>query len=223
MLVVGSPGRMPAVGRTSPAGSRARRPAMNLYLRLLLALGHGLRGERIDHRAALYRSFRVWPHDLDVFGHMNNGRYLQIMDVARAEWMARVGVVTSMWRHRWSAVLGGGVVRFRRSLGPFQRYHVRTRLLGWDERWWYLEHGFLDAAQGQVAAGVSRAALRGRGRWVESAEVVAAIQPRAEPMVVPEWVVDWLGVERAMWAHGRLAGQGDDAKSEPAAALGGGR
>ncbi|MEE4384023.1 MAG: thioesterase family protein [Pseudomonadales bacterium] len=178
---------------------------MNLYLRLLLALGHGLTGERIDHRAALYRSFRVWPHDLDVFGHMNNGRYLQIMDVARAEWMARVGVVTSMWRHRWSAVLGGGVVRFRHSLGPFQRYHVRTRLLGWDERWWFLEHSFLDAVERRVATGVSRAALRAEHGWVDSATVIAAVDPEAAPLAAPEWVVDWLDVEQAMWAHGERA------------------
>ena len=37
-------------------------------------------------------TMRVWPTDLDMNVHMNNGRYLQIMDVARAEWMMRTGV-----------------------------------------------------------------------------------------------------------------------------------
>lgn len=177
---------------------------MNLYLRLLWAVTHALLAERIDHREPVHRGFRVWPHDLDVFGHMNNGRYLQIMDVARADWMARAGVLSSMWRHRWSAVLGGGVIRFRRPLGPFQQYRVRTRLLGWDERWWFLEHCFLDPLDRRVATGVSRAALRADGRWIASEQVVAAVNPHACPLPVPGWVHDWLGVEEAMWAHGGL-------------------
>ncbi|MEE4383782.1 MAG: thioesterase family protein [Pseudomonadales bacterium] len=189
---------------------------MNLYLRLAWAVTHALLAERIDHREAVHRGFRVWPHDLDVFGHMNNGRYLQIMDVARADWMGRAGVLSSMWRHRWSAVLGGGVIRFRRSLGPFQQYRVRTRLLGWDERWWFLEHCFLDPLDQRVATGVSRAALRAGGRWIASEQVVAAVSPGAHPLPVPEWVHDWLGVEEAMWAHGEHV---DPSKTAPAAAL----
>src|SRR5687768_16441057 len=33
--------------------------------------------------------FHVWPGDLDFFGHMNNGRFLTLMDSGRFDIMAR--------------------------------------------------------------------------------------------------------------------------------------
>lgn len=174
---------------------------MNLYFRLVYALLSGLVAARLNHRDHLLSSYRVWPHDLDAFGHMNNGRYLQIMDVARTEWMSRVGVVNCMWQNRWTAVLGGGCIRFRSSLKPFQRYQVRTRLLSWDDRWWFLEHAFLDENNRLVATGVSRAALRSGRDWVPSTAVVDQVEPGAEAPPLPEYVRNWLAVEHDMWQH----------------------
>ena len=136
---------------------------MNLYLRLLLALWTGTRAHRLEHDGLFRKVFRVLPHDLDAFGHMNNGRYLQIMDVARAEWMVRTGVFGSMRTQGWGAVLGGGVTRFRRSLKLWERYEVRTRLLCWDQRWFYFEHTFVTLDGCTIAVGASRAALREQG------------------------------------------------------------
>ena len=59
---------------------------MNLYLRLLFVFLRNLYSDREHHSHSCESRFRVLPHDLDAFGHMNNGRYLQIMDVARTEW-----------------------------------------------------------------------------------------------------------------------------------------
>lgn len=174
---------------------------MNLYFRLAYAICVGLIADRLDYRLHLLTGHRVWPHDLDAFGHMNNGRYLQIMDVARTEWMARVGVLGCMWQQRWSAVLGGGFVRFRRSLKPFQRYRVRTRLLTWDERWWYLEHCFFDLRGNQVATGVSRAALRSDDNWVPTAQIIELVHPGAIAPPAPEYLHNWLHAEHEMWDH----------------------
>jgi acyl-CoA thioesterase FadM len=174
---------------------------VNLYIRLVYAIVTGLLADRLNHREHLHSSYRVWPHDLDAFGHMNNGRYLQIMDVARTEWMSRVGVVSCMWQNRWTAVLGGGCIRFRSPLKPFQRYQVRTRLLSWDERWWYLEHAFLGEHNQLVATGVSRAALRCGSEWVASSAVVDQLEPGATAPPLPDYVRNWLAVEHDMWHH----------------------
>ena len=89
---------------------------MNLYFRLLRVLFGNLFAERLHHADAVTSRFRVMPHDLDAFGHMNNGRYLQIMDVARTDWMAQTGIFSAIRRYRWAPLLGGGFVRFRHSL-----------------------------------------------------------------------------------------------------------
>ena len=174
---------------------------MNLYLRLLLALWSGARAARLPHDSLFIKTFRVWPHDLDAFGHMNNGRYLQIMDVARAEWMVRTGVFGSMRNHGWSALLGGGVTRFRRSLKLWQRYEVRTRLLCWDHRWFYFEHNFVDAAGRSVAVGASRAALRSTEGWVDADAMVEQVAPGADSPPAPAYLNQWMSLDEAMFCH----------------------
>ena len=171
---------------------------MNLYLRLLWALCSGLRRGWLPHDAVAERQFRVLPHDLDAFGHMNNGRYLQVMDVARAEWMLRTGVFRCMRERGWSAVLGGNMTRFRKSLRLWQRYTVRSRLLCWDARWFYFEHAFVDARDQTVAIGISRAALRGTGAWVAAADVADLVAPGAQSPAMPAYLRRWLCTETAM-------------------------
>ena len=56
---------------------------MNLIFRLLRILVWGLVGPRLDPLGRSIVSFRVWPNDLDINIHMNNGRYLTIMDIVR--------------------------------------------------------------------------------------------------------------------------------------------
>jgi hypothetical protein len=130
---------------------------------------------------------------------MNNGRYLQIMDVARTEWMLRTHVASAIRRNRWAAVLGGGFIRYRHSLRIMQAYHVRTRLLCWDQRWFFLEHAFIDRRDRCVAKGISRAALRDKSGWVRTDDVVAQVHPGAVSPLIPGYVRDWLALEDEMF------------------------
>lgn len=171
---------------------------MNLYLRLFFHLLIGRFQRSLSTADETETRFRVWPQDVDLFGHMNNGRYLQIMDVARSHWMLRCGALGVMARQRWGAALGGGSIRFRRSLKPLQSYRVRTRLLCWDRRWFYLEHGFIDAAGRTVAVGISRAALRSRRGWVGTKEVMDEVDPGAESAPIPAYLRTLLNAEEAM-------------------------
>ena len=176
---------------------------MNLYLRLLLVWLRNLSGDKRHYSHASDSRFRVLPHDLDAFGHMNNGRYLQIMDVARTEWMLQTGVAGAIRQHRWAPILGGGVIRYRHSLKLMQVYRVHTRLLGWDHRWFYLEHCFADRRDRCVAVGVTRAGLRCGGRWVHADEVANLVHPGASSPAIPRHVHDWIDLEEAMFRHGR--------------------
>lgn len=179
---------------------------MNLYLRLLAVWLSNLVGSPDHYSVTTIRAFRVWPHDLDAFGHMNNGRYLQIMDIARADWMMRTGVFASIRNNRWAPVLGGGLVRFRHSLYLAQRYHVKTRLLCWDSRWFFLEHSFLDSSDRCAAAGVTRAGIRNQGEWLAADAVVEQVCPGAESANVPEYLVRWLECEEEMYRCGADSG-----------------
>ncbi|MEM8981752.1 MAG: thioesterase family protein [Pseudomonadota bacterium] len=172
---------------------------MNLYMRLLRVLLGGWFSPRLPHTSTVDSRFRVLPHDLDAFGHMNNGRYLQIMDVARLQWMLTTGVLAAIRQHRWAPVLGGGLVRFRHSLRFWQTYQVRTHLLGWQGQWFFLEHRFLDKTGRTVAVGVSRAGLRHAGRWVPACDVANSVAPNASSPELPAYVANWLDIEEAVF------------------------
>lgn len=175
---------------------------MNLYLRLLLVWLRNIAGTKRHYSHGTRSRFRVLPLDLDAFGHMNNGRYLQIMDVARVEWMLQTQVARAIRKNNWSPILGGGVIRYRHSLRLMQDYCVHTRLLGWDERWFYLEHSFSDNRNRCVAVGVTRAGLRSGNGWVHADEVVNSVQPGARSPAIPDHIHQWINLEEAMFRHG---------------------
>jgi YbgC/YbaW family acyl-CoA thioester hydrolase len=86
--------------------------------------------------------FRVWPTDLDVFRHMNNGIYLTIMDIARLDLLTRSGVWKVLRARDWYPVVVAETVQFRRSLNLFERFEIETRVLGWDDKAILIEQQF---------------------------------------------------------------------------------
>lgn len=113
---------------------------MNLIIRLLKTLLLFLC--RPTRRGILDVSvvrFRVWPNDLDTNLHMNNGRYLTLMDLGRLDLLLRNGAVPHVLRQKWYPVLAATLIRFRRPLNLFQKFEIRTRIVTWDAKWVYLE------------------------------------------------------------------------------------
>lgn len=184
---------------------------MNLYIRLIIALLRGkfsaMRSGRQPIDNVRSNTFRVWPHDLDAFGHMNNGRYLQIMDVARAQWMLSTGVLRAMRQNKWNAILGGNTTRYRRALKLWQVYRVRTQLLCWDEHWFFFEHKFVDGNDRCIAVGLSRAALRSGDSWVVARDAVASTEPGASSAPFPAHVQRWQQLEEEMQRHTQVTRQ----------------
>lgn len=168
-----------------------RHSRMNLYLRLLKTLVAALLGTRTHPLDERVLHMRVWPNDLDLNLHMNNGRYLTLMDLGRLDLLARAGLLRVVLRERWMPVIAGATVRFRRSLAPFERFTLHTRLVGWDARWLYLEQRFMRGGE-LVASAAVRAAIKGPGGTVPVERVIAASGVTVtEIPVLPDWIERW--------------------------------
>ena len=148
-------------------------------------------------------TFRVWPNDLDVNLHMNNGRYLTLMDLGRLDLIVRIGVLGTLRRKRWNPVIGSLKIRYRRSLLPFQRYDIRTRLLCWDDRWFYLDQRFERRGELVAVALVKGLFLGPEGR-VPTQGVVDASAHRIQSPPPPEAVIAWQHAERVLREHESL-------------------
>ena len=148
---------------------------MNLWLRLLVTVLRARFGASLEPLATARTPFRVWPHDLDVNRHMNNGRYATLMDLGRVDLMVRAGLASRILRAGMHPVVTAQHIAYRRSLGPFERFHIETRVTGWDERSIYLEQRFLRGNGEEAARGVLQTLfLDARGR-VPSARVVEVL------------------------------------------------
>lgn len=129
---------------------------MNLWMRLLwLLLTARRRGRLSLPRESSMLNFRVWPHDLDLSFHLNNGRYLTLMDLGRLDAMVRSGLWREVLHHKWTPIASAITIRFQRELRLFQKFRLDTKLLCWDASLVVMEQIFVfdgGPREGQVAA-----------------------------------------------------------------------
>lgn len=164
---------------------------MNLILRMLRVLIAARFRPRVSALEETVVAFRVWLNDLDVLLHMNNGRYLTIMDLGRNDAYIRTGMSALVRRQGWFPVVAGETIRFRESLNPLQRYDLRTRVLGWDDRSFYIRQTFVVAGR-EAAIGVVRVRfLRRSGGTVGAGEVAQALMPGVSSPALPAYVTTW--------------------------------
>lgn len=162
---------------------------MNLYLRLLRLL----LSLSFVHRRGLFDAsrlrFRVWPTDCDLNLHMNNGRYLTLMDLGRVYTLAQTGLLRLILRQRWRPVLVAAEINYIRALLPLQRFTLATRLLTWDEKYFYLEQRF-ERGGTLCAIAMVKGLFLGRRSRIAPSEVAEALgieAPPAMPAVIKHW------------------------------------
>ena len=161
---------------------------MNLWVRLLLSLLASPFRARLAPPFDVSRlTFRVLPNDLDVNFHMNNGRYLTIMDLGRFDLMVRMG----LWKHArkfgWMPILSAANVVFRKELLPFQKYELESRLLWWSGTHVLMEHRFMistaDGKRDLAAKAIMHGGFyqRSKRRFVPVDEMMSAMGVDVDP------------------------------------------
>jgi acyl-CoA thioesterase FadM len=178
---------------------------MNLYLRLLWTLLRCWRLPPIEPGAWLERRLRVLPTDLDVNGHMNNGRYLTLVDLMLVECFVRTGFAGAMLRAGWRPMSGGAFVTYRKGLKPMQRYRLRYALTGADTVWNYMRFEFLREDGTLCAAGYMKGAVVGARGLVPNIESYGRMGRVFDPQPLPGPVRHWLDAEAGLMAEHRGA------------------
>lgn len=121
---------------------------------------------------------------------MNNARYLREADVARITHLIRCGILGALRELGASTVLAASCARYRRALHLFEPFEVRTRLLGWDDRTFYLEARFVSLRSGFVCA-----LLRFRQHVLGTSPeriIQHLCKRRVEPPELPEDLKHWV-------------------------------
>ena len=172
---------------------------MNLLFRLFWLLARA-RGQGTGSALGPCRtSFRVWPSDLDLLFHVNNGVYLSMMDLGRIDLMSRSGLARRVRARGWYPVVVASTIQFRRSLKLFQRFTIETRVLGWDEKAFLLEQRFERAGE-LVAVAFVRARFLARGGGnVTPTDVLALVDAGLQAPEIPEGAAAWNTLAAESW------------------------
>ena len=164
---------------------------MNLIFRTALQWFRSRRASKLHIHDVGRTSFHVVPTDLDVLGHMNNGVYFSIMDLGRMDLMIRAGAWASLSEHGFYPVATNEMITFRKSLQPWQRFILESRIIGYDDKAVFVEQRFV--VKGEIFA---RAYMRGRflkktGGTVSLDELVDALDVDPSDVTLPKWLGEW--------------------------------
>lgn len=170
---------------------------MNLIIRLLRVFLHSFFRPPLDFFETSVVFFKVIPTDLDLNLHMTNSRYFSLMDLGRLDLILRSKGRTLIFKKKWQAVLGASYVRFRRALNCFQKVELHSRIIGWDEKWFYIEQRIFSKGQLITVAILKAVFISSKGS-VPTEKVFSELKVVLEKERLTPVIKQWLAMEDSM-------------------------
>lgn len=163
---------------------------MNLWFRLIWMLLKRPWRKPVDPFSTTVVHMRVWPLDLDLNRHVTNGRYFTLADIGRMDYVLKTGAFRIALRRKAVPIVGDAWGKFRRELKLFETFEIHTRMLGWDEKWSFLEHRFIK--DGRVAGVVlMRGVFRSSTGTVPPVDIVRDLGVPEQSPPLPAWLTAW--------------------------------
>ena len=170
---------------------------MNLIMRLLRVFLHSFFRPSLDFFGTSIVSFRVVPTDLDLNLHMTNSRYFSIMDLGRLDLLLRSKGRDFILKKKWQAVLGASHVKFRRSLQCFQKFELQSCIIGWDEKWLYIEQRIFSEGQ-LITVAILKALFINKKGSVSTQNVFKELKVSLEKERLTPTIKHWLKMEESI-------------------------
>jgi len=137
---------------------------MNLYFRLLFLLIQRIFFfKSVDPFKPCKSKFFVNFFDLDINFHMNNGRYLSIMDLARVDLLLKSHMFWKLVINGYYPVVVSESIRFKKSLELFHKFEIITVIESWDDKDFFISQKFIRTGT-IYAEGYIKGRFKQRGR-----------------------------------------------------------
>jgi acyl-CoA thioesterase FadM len=139
---------------------------------------------------------RIWPQDLDPWRELNNGRTLTLFDLGRIPMSVRLGFDKVAKANGWGLTVAGNTTRYRKRVTLFQLLTLKSRVLGWDKRFIYMEQSFW-REDDCTSTMLVRSGFTSKAGLVNPHLVAEALGASAESPPLPEWVQAWIAADAA--------------------------
>ncbi|UWQ05006.1 acyl-CoA thioesterase [Aliiroseovarius crassostreae] len=164
------------------------------FLRMIKELAKNANASPLPVTGTHVSHHRCWPWDLDLWRELNNGRTLTLYDLGRIPLAGRTGLTRVLLKNRWGLTMAGASVRYRKRIKMFERVEMHSRLVGWDDRFFYVEQSMWkgDDCANQI---VYRSAVTDRNGIVSTDRVREALGHVDRPPQLPSWVQAWIDAD----------------------------
>lgn len=150
------------------------------------------------------------PFECDGYFHKSNSTYFEELDISRLYTMATIlqqfFLNFKTESGKWAYVPVANVFSsFKREIKPYQRYSVKSRVIGWDSKWIFVLSKFVSGKDGQVlhATSVTKYVLKDGRKTIRPVEAlkftgydVEKYEEEAKRGVeLVDWFVDTAAIE----------------------------
>lgn len=165
---------------------------MKLWFRILYVLISWRSRPKVAIDEVSKVTFRVWPSDLDVFNHVNNGVFLTLMDLGRFDQGLRTGFWQQWSKKGWFPIVVSSTITYRKALTLWQKFTIETKVLGWDDAAYFIEQRII--REGEIYARcILRIRFLKRSRGTLTPQEVlegSGGWPGRKPQL-PSWILRW--------------------------------
>lgn len=164
------------------------------FIRMAYQVRLAKRASRLPLTGSHITRHRCWPWDLDFWLELNNGRTLTLFDLGRIPLAVRTGLTDVLRDQRWGMTVAGTTVRFRRRIRLFHRVEMCSRIVGWDDKFIYVDQTMWKDGE-CTTQGLFRMAVTDKTGIVPPRRVAEAMQFTDTPPQMPDWVKSWIDAD----------------------------
>ena len=159
------------------------------YLRLIKVVIQSQFKPKMEFYSEKYDEINltVLPNDIDPFMELNNGRYVTLLDLGRFAYGGRIKMGTFLKKNNWSLTFVGTYNEYRYRLKLFRKFQLKSKIIGYDEKWFY----FFQKAErnGKThMASVVKFAFTSKNGLVLPSKVIPKMDLIYNPNELPKWI-----------------------------------
>lgn len=144
---------------------------------------------------------KVHPNDLDINIHMNNARYNTMFDLGRFDFLVRTGLIKLIWKEKWRPIIGSAMVTYLKSLKLYEKFTISTKVVHFDEKWFYLEH-LLKKNNDLMARAFVKCLFLQKNQKISTDHLLKALHCENIPTLTPPpALISWLKAEEELKHH----------------------
>lgn len=147
-----------------------------------------------DFNGEFETSLRSWFTDCDLNFHVNNARYMVFMEVARFDLSLRSGLISYCVKNKIAPMLMGSKITFRREIKPFRKINIKTKIIGYDDKFIIMEQKMV-SARTLHSKGYVRVGFYKKGGFIKPEDLLSTLNLDFVQEPLSEEVRLWLASE----------------------------